>query len=368
MFGSLLAKNSAIAVEVGAAGLRAGQVRRTRGKISITDTLSIDLPMSDPASTDGSPSLDCARIARMTKAGAFCGRDVSLILSPPEVHFQPVAMPQAVLSLPEARVEAALLLEVTRESRLDPADLEVRHWLLPAGHREDANVMCVAISRSRVVDWAAQLERCGLWLRRVDVSPCALAKRALTSFKPTDDAIWGVLDIGVRRSVLTLLIGETPVYVRALQQSSGAWTQSIANAFEVSHSEAELIKRTVGLNSPGASARVNRAADIERIEAVGPLVFGLLNDSVQALIRSINLCFSYVLENYPKSSASRLMLAGGGAQLPGLLDYLREFLDLPVDLIAEESPNEGACGLVGPGQIELAGVVGAALIDLEGGA
>lgn len=370
MIGGLLARDSAIAVELGAAGLRAGQVRRARGRTSITDSLSIEFPTSDYTVGDNSPLLDSARVARLAGAGAFRGRDVTLILSPPEVHFQTLAMPAAVLALPDARVEQALLLEVTRETRLDPSDLEVRHWQLPAGHREEANVMCVAISRSKVVGWASELERSGLWLRRVDVSPCALARRAMAESPPPTDSVWGVLDMGMRRCVLTLLIGDTPVYVRALQQSAGAWTQAIASAFEVSLGEAEMIKRTVGLNSPGAAPRVNRAADLERIEGVGPLVFGLLNDSVQSLIRSINLCFAYVLENYPDRSAGKLVLAGGGAQLPGLIEYLQEFLDLPVEPIAgdQSSPNAAFADSPAALRVELAGVLGAALLDVGGAA
>ena len=356
-----LSLNSTIMFDVGAAGLRACQVAGGGGRLRLVDALQIESPAQEDLPLDRTPTIDAARLSRVVGQGAFRGRDVGLILSPPEVQFHALSIAPQLLQMSPERVEAALTLEVTRETRQEAGELELRFWPMPSGHREGVNVMCVSVPRATLNAWSAALEQCGASLRRVDVSPCALARVAAASVG-REDGVWGVLDLGARRAVLTLLIGDTPVYVRSIAVSGDTWSKRIADAFEISTAEAESIKRTFGLNSPVAGGLM-RADDLESHEDIGPLVFSLLNDSVQSLIRSINQCFGYVLENYPRCSASRLVLAGGGALTPGLCEYLQEFLDLRVDRIDPTSVIPNASAVSADERQFIA--FGGALLDLE---
>lgn len=350
----ILPQDSAIMFDVGFSGVRAAQMSRRGGRHVVSDCLSLDTTTADEP--DAAPTLDCDRMARMVEQGCFRGREVGVVLSPPDVHVHALAVPEAVLDRAPARVEEALTFEMTRETRLDAADLELRHWRLPRGHREGVNVMSVAVARSAIMRLADQLDTRGLSLRRVDLAPCALARLAMEARPPAPDTAWGVIDLGARRSMLTMLIGRTPVYVRSIPIGGVHWTRRIAEAFEVPLREAESIKRAYGMSPTQAPRSLEETGDAH----LPALVFGLLNESVQALIRAVNLCFTYVLENYANHIASRLVVGGRGADTPGLCDLLGEFLDIPVERL---TPNLGesraalatACGTA----------VGAALSDLE---
>ena len=87
---------------------------------------------------------------------------------------------------------------------------------VPAGRGQQPNVMAAVMSAetaSQPCDLAQQRQ---LHLRRIDVSPCALVALACRGAAPAEDEIWGVLDLGLRHSVLTVVIGAVPAYVRVL--------------------------------------------------------------------------------------------------------------------------------------------------------
>ena len=155
------------------------------------------------------------------------------------------------------------------------------------------------------------------------------AARCLWSPAATD--LWGVLDVGLRRSVLTVVVGTVPTYIRSLATCAHDWTTSVAAAFEVSYTSADRLKRTHGVGrmdrrqTPmGASAGSPGAADLPQALAK------VLEESFHTLSQEIERCFAYVMRGFPNLRVRQLLLAGGGARLTGLATRLESKLDIPV--------------------------------------
>ena len=129
-------------------------------------------------------------------------------------------LPAKVLGQANDRLEQALKWEVSRETRRDPNDLEVRHWLLPPGHYQGLNTMTVAISTRQATEWYDVFARHHLCLRRIDVSPGALVRLARRMWTPNEHDLWGILDLGFRRTTFTAVVGAVPSYVRCLPASA----------------------------------------------------------------------------------------------------------------------------------------------------
>jgi type IV pilus assembly protein PilM len=299
-----------------------------------------------------------------------------LVLSPPDVRFCALRLPGQALAQPEKQVRETLAWELAREMRTDADQLEVRYWQLPPGHQQGLNVMAVALPTARALAWHELFARDHLHLRRIDVAPCALVHLASRIWAPTEDELWGVLDLGFRRTTLTAVLGQVPVYTRSLPISSDSWTRRLAEAFEVAHAGAEQIKRTHGiqpvergLHPPQSDRPLANAQDIPSV------LFGLLREPLDDLVREIGKCFAYVMQNFSDADASRLLLAGGGANLGGLVEYFELQLGLSVGLLASTT---GSATVPSPGprpwehplpdttiRPELAAAVGGALLGLE---
>lgn len=357
-------RRSAITFDAGRAGIRACQVRGGRG-VSTCETLCVGLPMVgaiDETETG-------ARLARMVGQADFEGRDVSLVLSPPTTRFFTLKVPDKALTQDERQVQQALQFEVARELRSDPGALETRFWRLPEGNRAGFNVMAVALETQRTLAWLSPLQAAGLMLRRIDVSPCALTRLALQMRAAEPDALWGVLDLGCGEANLTVVLGDTPVYVRTLTVSSRDWTARLARSLDVAPAAAETIKRRYGVSLEERGVRetgpsVAQLSD----EELAQVVFGVLRDPLEHLVADIGRCMAYILENYTGLRVSHMVLAGGASRLRGLREFLELQLSVPVDMLATSNEAGAAWARPLPGEItpEAAIAIGGALLDWEG--
>ncbi len=202
---------------------------------------------------------------------------------------------------------------------------------------------------------------------------------------PEESELWGVLDLGFRRTTLTVVLGRVPVYIRSLSVSADRWTQRLAEAFEVAHAGAERIKRAHGIQPTPRGIRPPQP-DQNPLGArdTSSVIFGLLREPLDDLIQQINRCFAYVLQNFSDVTASRLLLAGGGANLHGLAEYLERQLAVSViPLASDAEAADGASGTEQQGaepdrlpqwerpvpdarvRPEMAAAIGGALLGLE---
>ncbi|MFO0840304.1 MAG: pilus assembly protein PilM [Phycisphaerae bacterium] len=357
------ATRSAIAFDVGAGGLRACQLRRRGTRIGLIDALRGDwtTPVAQPS--ESGPVFDAARVARAVGQGRFSGHDVSLLLSPPAVSFFPLQLPRQVLAQPPERLETAIRWEVSRGVREPAESLEIRHWLLPSASAQTPNIMAVATSVAVARDCHSRLSSAGARLRRIDVTPCALARVLALREQPADE-LCAVLDLGARHTTLTMLISNVPIYVRELPLCGPAWTRAIAGALDISEEMAESVKRRVGIQPSEHAARAGGVMDLSDRE-LPRVIFNLLRESLDALSREIIDCFSYAYRGAPQLASSHLFLAGGGAKLVGLADYLQTVGGMPVSLLSSQSEEfVSVChGLTF--DPESAAALGGALLDVE---
>jgi Tfp pilus assembly PilM family ATPase len=370
MLALLSSRQSGVTFDLGAAGIRALQLRQRSAAPQQCDALQIDRPPTDDAESPPAPTVAPAQLARMIGQGRFRGRDVTLVLSTPEVQFYPLHLPDAALAQPTERIEQALKWEVSQESRAATEDLEIRFWRLPTGRGATANVMAVALRSSLALQWSLALAAEGLHLRRIDVSPCALTRLGLRRCAVTDSDLWGVLDLGLRHSTLTLVVGSVPTYIRPLGTSTHQWTQQLARAFEVPYAVAEQLKREhrIELTSDGVRATPAGANLLDATNLASALSRAL-RDPLQALGREVGRCFSYLMQSFPEHTVQHLFLAGGGACLRGLASVLQAELGIPVGPLGAAEADDTLPWAQPLLDVKLeprsAAAAGAALLDLE---
>lgn len=362
-------RNSAIALDLGRGTLRAMQLRTRYGRVERIDALALPAtPEQEPGALDAC----IERAARMLGQAGFAGQDVTLALGAPHLTYLPLRMPERLMTHTAPHLAEAVRWEVIRETGAEPGELEVRHW--PLTHSKSANVLAVATAAAPLVGCVEHFERHGLLLRRIEPAPCALVRAARRGYSPADGAAWGVLDLGRRQTTLTVVINATPHYIRDLRFSGDAMTQRVADAFDVSVEDAERLKRDHGVApaQPAAGARAASAAPPAGVSQEGALaegascgdelsnvIFGVLRADLDELVRQIVACFAYALNGLPELEVAHLVIAGGGAGLPGLADLLELQCGLSVSRLTETERGAEIRGVDG------AVVYGAALGDLE---
>jgi type IV pilus assembly protein PilM len=367
MVSRLFTRRSAVTFDLGAAGIRACQFAQRGAVPQVCDVLALERGYAADADTPVLPPVDAGQLARLMGQGRFAGRDVALVVSPPEVQFYPMRLAEAVLSQPPARVIQALAWEVAHQSRTGPEELEVRYWQLPTPRGHEPNVMAVALARRLAEEWCTAAARQGLTLRRIDVSPCAVVKVACQFWQPAPTDLWGVLDLGLRHATLTVVLGTVPVYVRSMAVSAHQWTRQVAAAFEVPYAVAEQLKREHGVAATARGVRGSGGGhSLLHARDLGSALSSILSEPLRTLANDVARCFAYVMHAYPDGAVKRLYLAGGGSELRGLPALLQKELDIPVQRLARDADTPAANPLSPmPLAPRGAAALGGALLDLE---
>lgn len=353
-------RDSAVMFDVGASGIRAVQARGPSRQPVVRDALLIASPSGEARANAATPDEIVPRAARMIGQGRFTGRHVGLVLSPPNVHFHTMQLPESLFEQHDDAVREALAWEVSKESRGEAGDFETRYWRLPPGHRQRLNVMAVTMNSAAAASWVRAFRRRDLLLRSIDVSPCALLQLAVRAGQDDPESLWAILDLGHRAAHLAINLGQTPVYIRSLQFSGHELTERIASAFDISVARAEALKRAHGMAdaAPAGDGALENPPQL-RDAAFRAILSEVVGDAVDSLVAEIDRCFSYVAQNYVNHPLGRIVLAGGGAGLVGLDRRLQAKLGLPVEHLAIETTADGSPSL------SSAASLGGSLRDLE---
>jgi Tfp pilus assembly PilM family ATPase len=316
-----------LAIDVGAAMLRAVQIERMNNRVQVRHWAS--QPRLPAPGTNGpaEPGDDLRAVL-----DRFDTREVALSLAPPEAEFCSLQVPAALASGDHGALLHGIRQEVARYVRcpIDTAELDA--WRLPPGHRDGCNIMVAAAPRSIIekqVNWLEQLNRTCC---RVDVAPLA-AMRACAQL--VDDIacgkVWGVLDLGHRNTRLYIGIDETPIYVRCLAVSGQMMIERVASELHITIDAATRYVRHFGIAAAHGSYRPMAAltSGISE-ERMASILYGVLQPLLHSMRTETEKSFRYSMALYPDTPVGGLVLAGGGAALKGLEEEFVRQLGVPV--------------------------------------
>ncbi|HEX5791486.1 MAG TPA: type IV pilus assembly protein PilM, partial [Luteolibacter sp.] len=187
---------------------------------------------------------------------------------------------------------------------------------------EENEAVIVAIKRDVLDELNAAVVDGGLQTTEVDVSPMALYNVFLANYGETEEPTL-LIDIGAKTSNLIYIEGRR-FFTRSIPIGGMAITAAIAKEYGVSFMEAERQKCTNGLVALGGGHTEQLS------EAVAALAM-VIRNAMSRLPAEIARTTNYYRTQHGGSAPRRVLLAGGGANLPYTLEFFHEKLNLPVD-------------------------------------
>ena len=185
-----------------------------------------------------------------------------------------------------------------------------------------AQAMLVAIKADLLDEVNRVIEETGLKTSVVDVAPIA----RYNAFRFNYDDLAGcslLVNIGAHTTNL-LFIERRSCFSRTIPMGGGSITAAIAKEFDESFATAEVRKQRCG--SLGL-----RNSDSEPVEAIriSKIALSIVTRLHGELVRSIHHYRTQQLGRSP----DRIFLGGGGASLPGLCEFFREKLRVPIEFL-----------------------------------
>ena len=298
-----------IGLDVGSTSVRAVEATRTKDRPVISNFGQVALPpgaMVAGAVKDEKAVTSAVR--QLWAAQNFKSKNVILGVS----HQQVVVRDVEVSNLPAKEMAQALPFQVRDVLPMPLEDAVLDFYPLEDPGSNDTVVgLLVAAPKRAVLDLVNAVEAAGVFVSDVDLS-CFAALRAAALVADDTEA---VIDIGAETTNLIIHIDGVPRIVRAIPRGGDEMTRAIASRLNIPQTEAEALKRQVGL-----------------IRTEGPEVDEVISDALRPFINEIRSSLAYYQNTNPREPVSRLALVGGGALLPGLIERLTAEIGVPAYL------------------------------------
>lgn len=186
----------------------------------------------------------------------------------------------------------------------------------------EKEVVIVAIKADALEEINDTVNAADLRTAEVDVAPMALYNAYRGAYGISDEAIL-IIDVGAKTSNLLYVEGER-FFTRSVAIGGTSITSAIAKEYNITFPEAEHQKITNGLVALGGG---HTETMDESLAALAMVIRNALTRLPAEIARTTN----YYRSQHGGSAPKKVLLAGGGANLPYTLEFFAEKLDLPVE-------------------------------------
>ncbi len=186
----------------------------------------------------------------------------------------------------------------------------------------DKEVVIVAIKGDALDEINDTVTESGLTTLEVDVAPMALYNAFHSAYGSPEEPIL-IIDIGAKTSNLLYLDGKR-FFTRSVAIGGASISAAIAKEYNITFPEAEHQKVTNGLVALGGG---HTETMDEALAALAMVIRNALTRLPAEIARTTN----YYRSQHGGNAPRKVLLAGGGANLPYTLEFFQEKLGLPVE-------------------------------------
>jgi type IV pilus assembly protein PilM len=213
------------------------------------------------------------------------------------------------------RIPEIVKFEAAQQIPFDINDVQWDWQLMSDAGESEKKVGIFAIKNEVVDSTLEHFSRQDMAVGYVQMAPMALYNYVL--YDRADLAGAGnqaivVLDIGAENTDLVVCTGST-VWQRCIPMGGNAFTRAIADAFKLNFQRAEKLKRTAPMSK---YAR-------QTFQAMRPVFTDLASEIQRSL--------GFYSSSNPNTKLLKVVAFGGGTKMRGLLKYLRQTLQMPVE-------------------------------------
>lgn len=331
-----MAASSVVGLDIGSSQIKAVHLERARGRWSLINAGIISTPAE--AVQDG-VILDVPRVTeavrQLFRDARIPGADTVAAVSGSHVMVRSIKVPDmnAQTLKRSIRFEAAKHVDQgTSGVSIENSALEYE-VLGRGGTPPQLDVLLVVAPLPMVNGRVTVMEAAGLEPVAVDVECFALLRAMEASnLMPPPGQATVVMDMGATYTDLNIVVGTEVAVTRSIPIGGNALTSSIASVMNVPMDEAEEHKRHIDI-TPLNSADMMEVGMHHAPDPGRQVTVPFVDELIRELRRSIIYFQSQAAEAGMAVAVEQLVLAGGGTQLPGLPDYLRERLGIDVHIL-----------------------------------
>lgn len=301
-----------VGIDIGSHAIKVCQLKRTDKAYAVVKLGTATLP--EGAVDDGTlndPEVVGKTIAELFKNLKIKKKKVGFSISGYSVIVKKVNL----IVMSDKDLEKHILSEAEQYIPFDIEDVYLDFQDLKTNDEgfDRTDVMLVAAKKEIVDDYLEMLEGLNLKPVIVDVDGFALENTYEYNYPKNENV--ALVDIGAAKMNINIISNGVSVVARDIVVGSRQLSEQIQVAFDIEFEEAEALK-------------LGHIAAGEKQEKIADIFSATCTQWVLEIKKAIDLYHS----NHLDAPLHRLVLSGGGAKVSGLIDFLANETDLPVEL------------------------------------
>ena len=295
-------------LDIGHSSIKAVQMERTGSIAEVTSFDVIEIEPSEDESTR--PARVHRALAELLGRRRIAGNPVLVAVAGNQALFKPFSLPAA----PASRLAGIVSFEARNQIPFPINEVLWDYKVIAPGGGGETRVGLVAVRRELVDEILNQVRTLGLRLEGIQVAPLALYN--LVNYEFGSSQNWLVLDAGARVTDFVVVDGEE-FWFRPLPQSGNDFTRALEEKFRMTFDEADTLKLKMGDSKQSEKL----------FEVVEPILRNLVGDIQRTVGYYKGLRPGWELGG---AGGAKILAVGNSFRLPGLVEFLRETLDVDV--------------------------------------
>ena len=203
--------------------------------------------------------------------------------------------------------------EASQHIPFDIADVNLSYQLLESMDSQ-MDVLLVAVKKDKILNHTNVLAQAGKTPIVVDIDAFALQNCFEVNYEPDAGQTVALLNIGASVMNINIVRGGIPLFTRDVSVGGNQYTDALQKELDLSFEDAEKLKR---------GAQLASVTDEQKQQ--------ILRSVSDILTLEIQKTFDFFRATASGENIQRIMVAGGTARVPGLVDLLREEFAMPVE-------------------------------------
>lgn len=305
-----------VGLDIGSSALKMIELKmRKAGEFSLL-RLGVE-PLSPEAIVDGTimdSSLVVDAIHRLNEITRVKNTNYATSLSGHSVIIKKIQLPATAAE----ELSDTIQWEAEQYIPFDIKDVRLDYVVLSEGEtgRDSMEVLLVAVKRDKVNDYVSVISQTGKTPTLVDVDAFAVQNAYEVNYDVDPRKVVALVNMGAAVTNINILARGQTVFWRDISFGGNQFTEALQREFNLSFEHAETLKR-------GDAVEQYTPADARTVlDAVSEEMYGELHKT-----------FDFFSATSSEGSVDELMLAGGCALTPNLVQVLRDRFGVPVELM-----------------------------------
>jgi len=309
MFGS---GKSIVGLDIGSSCIKAIELKRSKGEVLVAhsglEPIASDVVVDSMIVDSGHVS---SAISKIFSQHNIKTKSVATSVSGHSVIVKPIK----VTPMTEAELAEGITTEAAQHIPFDIADVNLDFEILnPDSGGSQMDVLLVAVKKDKILNYTNVLSLAGKSPAVVDIDAFALQNCYEFNYQPSPDSTVALLNLGASVMNINIVKGSTPLFTRDVSVGGNQYTDALQKELDLSFEDAERLKKGDTLPS---------VTDEQKQQ--------ILRSVSDILTLEIQKTFDFFRATASGENIQRIVVAGGTARVPGLVDLLREEFAMPVE-------------------------------------